>query len=717
MKAILPLVSCIMPTNNRRTFVLYAINYFLQQDYPNKELLIVDDGTDSIEDIVPVHEQIRYIRLLNKMTLGEKRNYCIRQSKADLIMHWDDDDWMASYRISYQVQELLKHNAEVCGLQQMLFRELATGKCWLYQYPPQAQPWLAGGSLLYTRDFWQKSPFPDMQIASDTRFIFAHELTSFVALSDYRFYVASIHGKNTSPKNARNSLWHPVQSSIVDSIMSKVNLYHQAYDLTDNRCLNEVGDFKKRIAILITTCNRAALLNKVIDELKQEQGSYNLEFFIIDDGVAGNGKKLYWKTINSLWEQIRNKSFDYYIQLPDDLELNKNFIYKSIAAWEKIEDTKKICLNLFFDGHRVGKTCWTNFWPQLKSYNGTRYLRTQWMDMTYICERKFFEELGYSLYPVHPSRWLYNPQLSSGVGQQISTRLHNSGWHLYQITENEAEHIGDASIMNPEIRNKEPMKAAKLPFVYAGIASIPEREEQLKNAIASIIPYIDHLFVFLNNYTQLPSWLLPFKNVTSFLSTKENSNKGDAGKFFGLNKINTSDFYYFTIDDDMVYPKDYTWKMINKIECFNRKAVVGCGGYIMKSVVNHFYNDRAYSWHISQPNAADRSVHILHTCLTAWHSSTIQFGYEYCMRPNMGDIWLALAAQAQKVPMILIERPADWVKVQAIHPAKTIFGKYKNDCSEQTAIYNSWHNWKVITAGKEESEYLHQRPHLPLVLK
>ena len=197
----------------------HAISYFLQQDYDNKELVIADDGTDCIKDIVPAHEQIRYIRLHKKMTLGEKRNYCIRESKGDLIMHWDDDDWMAPYRISYQVQELLKHHAEVCGLQQMLFRELTTGKCWLYKYPPQAQPWLAGGSLLYTRSFWQQSPFPDMQVASDTRFIFARKLTSFVALSDYHFYVASIHGKNTSAKNTGSNLWQPVQSAVVKEIM------------------------------------------------------------------------------------------------------------------------------------------------------------------------------------------------------------------------------------------------------------------------------------------------------------------------------------------------------------------------------------------------------------------------------------------------------------------------------------------------------------------
>ncbi len=136
----------------------YAINYFLRQDYANKELLIVDDGTDAVEDLVPADKQIRYIRIKKNMTLGEKRNFCVRESRGDLIMHWDDDDWMAPYRISYQVQELLANNVEICGLKEMLFCNYTTNKCWLYKYQDKAKPWLAGGSLLYRRAIFSRTP-------------------------------------------------------------------------------------------------------------------------------------------------------------------------------------------------------------------------------------------------------------------------------------------------------------------------------------------------------------------------------------------------------------------------------------------------------------------------------------------------------------------------------------------------------------------------------
>lgn len=697
---VLPLVSCIMPTFNRRAFVSDAIRYFLLQDYENKELLIADDGTDCIKDLVPDNKQIRYIRIQKTMTLGEKRNFCIRESRGDLIMHWDDDDWMAPYRISYQVSELLLNNVEVCGLQEMYFYEFGTGKCWLYKYPSKARSWLAGGSLLYSRSFWKKAPFPDMQVASDTHFIFSRELRSFKVLSDNRFYVAAIHRNNTSPKKTANHFWHPVQPEVLKDIIGDDGLTLFKIKETNQKPEPCISKMKKKIALLITTCNRPASLKKIISDLQREKKGYELTFFIVDDGLNKNGKKNYWKTINSLWGQAKAEDFDYYIQLPDDVQLEERFIQKAITAWNNIDDPKKICLNLFLDSHRMGKPCWTNFWPKVNLFNDKRYLKTQWMDLFYICEKKFFTLQQWNIQPVHPSRWIANPELSSGVGQQVSLKLHGMGLHLYQVTEKLAEHIGDISIMNPGIRRREPMKSAGLSLIYAGMASVPGREAQLKKTVASIEPYIDHLFLFLNDYQDIPEWVRQHKKITPFLSRMEKSNKGDAGKFFGLNKITVRDFYYFTLDDDMLYPPDYTWKMIGKIEKHHRKVVVGCGGYIMKGVVNQFYNDRQTNWHISMPNKEDRPVHILHTCLTAWHSSALQFRYEDCEKPNMGDIWLALAAQKNHVPMILIERPVNWVLPQPLPVIQTIYGRFRNSCPDQTTAFNSWAHWKILPFEK-----------------
>lgn len=229
-----PLVSCVMPTTaRRRLFVPQAIRYFQRQDYANKELVIVDDGPEPIAEIVPDDPQVRYVRLTGERTLGTKRNLCVEAARGDLIMHWDDDDWVGRNRISYQAEALLGAGAEICGVRQMIFYELATARAWLYEYPQNQRPWLAG--LLYTRDFWRRSPFPDIQVASDTRFIWSQNMERSVALPDYSFYVAMIHPDNTSPKNYEGCYWSPWNGSMQSMMGADYSFYQSFLMSGDNR--------------------------------------------------------------------------------------------------------------------------------------------------------------------------------------------------------------------------------------------------------------------------------------------------------------------------------------------------------------------------------------------------------------------------------------------------------------------------------------------------
>lgn len=95
-----PLVSCIMPTRNRRHFVSQAIWYFLRQEYTQRELIIIDGREDAIRDLVPEHADIRYEHLGKRVLLGTKRNIACEMGRGELVAHWDDDDWMAPQRLS-----------------------------------------------------------------------------------------------------------------------------------------------------------------------------------------------------------------------------------------------------------------------------------------------------------------------------------------------------------------------------------------------------------------------------------------------------------------------------------------------------------------------------------------------------------------------------------------------------------------------------------------
>jgi glycosyltransferase involved in cell wall biosynthesis len=202
-----PFVSCIMPTRNRRSFVGQAIWYFLRQDYPRKELIILDDGEDAVADLVPADERIRYVRLDRRLPLGAKRNCACALARGELIAHWDDDDWMAPHRLSLQVRELLASGADVCGAGALLHYCLDSAAAWLYRPLPGEQRRPAGGTLLYRRSTWAAQPFPELSSGEDSAFVARLPSERLHAISDTSFYVAILHGSNTAAKNLRDPHW------------------------------------------------------------------------------------------------------------------------------------------------------------------------------------------------------------------------------------------------------------------------------------------------------------------------------------------------------------------------------------------------------------------------------------------------------------------------------------------------------------------------------
>src|SRR5436190_9745814 len=198
-----------MPTANRRTFLPQAIRCFLAQDYVEKELVIVDDGADSVRDLVPNDQRIRYFRTETRKPVGAKRNFACREARGKVIVHWDDDDWSAPWRLSYEVEQLRQAQADICGLNRVWFFAPQESKAWEYIYPGRHRPWVYGASLCYTREFWKRHPFPEIRVGEDTRFIWADTKARVHVLSDPRFLVALIHGGNTSRKRTSDARYQP----------------------------------------------------------------------------------------------------------------------------------------------------------------------------------------------------------------------------------------------------------------------------------------------------------------------------------------------------------------------------------------------------------------------------------------------------------------------------------------------------------------------------
>jgi 2-polyprenyl-3-methyl-5-hydroxy-6-metoxy-1,4-benzoquinol methylase len=215
------MISCILPTYNRRRFVAQAIEYFRRQDYANRELVIVDDGTDSVADLVPKDEAIRYLRLNARMTVGAKRNLACKEACGEIVLHWDDDDWMAGWRVSYQVKRLEESRAEICGLDRLWYWQPDAGQAWEYVYPVGARRWVSGNTLCYRKRFWERHPFPAINVAEDARFVWQAQADQVLRLEDQRFIVGLVHAGNVSPKATNGSCWNARPVEVVRELVGR----------------------------------------------------------------------------------------------------------------------------------------------------------------------------------------------------------------------------------------------------------------------------------------------------------------------------------------------------------------------------------------------------------------------------------------------------------------------------------------------------------------
>ncbi|MDA8018111.1 MAG: glycosyltransferase [Thermoanaerobaculia bacterium] len=213
-----PLVSCIMPTADRREFVAQAVRYFQRQSYPHRELIVFDDGEDPVEDVLVADPRIRYFRSDVRRNIGDKRNLACAEARGELIAHWDDDDWSARDRLARQVAALEERQADVCGLDRVLFYDPISRRSWRYTYP-SARSWVYGATLCYRSSFWRRRPFPSLQVGEDNRFVQACLPERLLTQDDEGFFVALVHVGNTSTKRTRGSRWQEVPRHEVEQIL------------------------------------------------------------------------------------------------------------------------------------------------------------------------------------------------------------------------------------------------------------------------------------------------------------------------------------------------------------------------------------------------------------------------------------------------------------------------------------------------------------------
>lgn len=230
-----------------------AVECFRVQTYQNKWLLVYDNGQDQtwLRDCREneIHFRLFWNAHRGHLTIGALRNEANGHTDdmpdhADILIHWDSDDWSHPNRIAEQVKLLQSSGADLVGYREMLFwrdtvklevrrnverlvakfpadalplpehLQLRSGEAWLYRNNDPR--YCLGTSMCYWRKTWEARPFnpklPERRGGTGEDHEFQQGLKRVSVLSigspvmaeahppdqDMPRMIASIHGSNSS---------------------------------------------------------------------------------------------------------------------------------------------------------------------------------------------------------------------------------------------------------------------------------------------------------------------------------------------------------------------------------------------------------------------------------------------------------------------------------------------------------------------------------------
>lgn len=209
-KARLPFVSVCTPTFNRRPFIQAMVNNFLRQDYPRDrmEWIIIDDGTDKIEDLVKDVPCVKYFHYPKKMFLGKKRNLMHEKTTGEILVYMDDDDYYPPCRVSHAVDTLQKNPEALCvGSSEIYiwFNELNR----MVQFGPYGPKHATAGTFAFRRKLLREHKYDDSAALAEERSFLKAYTVPFAQLDPLKTILVFSHEHNTYDKRKLLENPHP----------------------------------------------------------------------------------------------------------------------------------------------------------------------------------------------------------------------------------------------------------------------------------------------------------------------------------------------------------------------------------------------------------------------------------------------------------------------------------------------------------------------------
>ena len=292
-----PFVSVCTPTFNRRPFIPITFEIFNNQDYPKDRLewIIVDDGTDSIEDLIKEANipQIKYHRLKEKMSLGKKRNYMhsLISSKSEYIIYFDDDDWYPYDRISHSIEMLEKNpSCLIAGSSELYcyFKPLTpSDPPQLIQFGPYSPNHSTAGTFCFHRKLLNITRYDDTKEMAEEKDFLKEYSIPLCQLNPIKTILVFSHSHNTVNKR---DILKQIPSPFIKESEKSLDMFFRPNHPTDQK-IKEF--FMKKIDGLLANYEMGEAKHKPgamkqIEELKMRREKEIEQMKSTQNGLGGS---------------------------------------------------------------------------------------------------------------------------------------------------------------------------------------------------------------------------------------------------------------------------------------------------------------------------------------------------------------------------------------------------------------------------------------------
>lgn len=332
-----PNVSICTPTYNRRPFFEGLIQCVKNQDYPHHKIewIIVDDGTDKVEDIFTDEEMIkslggitvRYFYVSQKMDLGKKRNYmhkkCSFTDDEDIIVYMDDDDFYPPERVSHSVKRLRADKNVLCGGSSELYLWFNTLDK-MYKFGPYGPNHATAGTFAFKRRLLKQTSYEDDAVLAEEKHFLKNYTVPFVQFDPFKTILVVSHEQNTFDKKKLLVK----ENKAVSETHVKVKQFIRNSELQEfyktriNELLKdyEPGDVKNKPKVLDEIARREKERQKMMEKMKKEQDNKGSG---ISANIGGENRELTVGEVRQLLQKMTHETQMYQNKIKELIEENK----------------------------------------------------------------------------------------------------------------------------------------------------------------------------------------------------------------------------------------------------------------------------------------------------------------------------------------------------------------------------------------------------------